>query len=53
MTPERIRQAAAYLPQSEVIELADRGHSPYFEDADPWNEIVAKFLLRSSERIAA
>jgi 3-oxoadipate enol-lactonase len=53
MTPERIRRAAEYLPQSEVVELADRGHSPYFEDPDPWNEIVAKFLKRTSERAAA
>jgi 2-succinyl-6-hydroxy-2,4-cyclohexadiene-1-carboxylate synthase len=53
MTPERIREAAAFLPRSEVIEMADRGHSPYFEDPDTWNEIVGTFLKRSSERVAA
>lgn len=53
MTPDRIRRAAAFLPRSEVVELADRGHSPYFEDPDPWNEIVAKFLGRAGEQAAA
>ncbi|XGU18478.1 alpha/beta fold hydrolase [Rhodococcus sp. 3Y1] len=28
MTPERIRSAAEFLPHAEVVELADRGHSP-------------------------
>ncbi|WP_193608911.1 alpha/beta fold hydrolase [Nocardioides lijunqiniae] len=44
MTPERIRSAAALLPRAEVVELADRGHSPYFEDPHEWNELVAHFL---------
>jgi 3-oxoadipate enol-lactonase len=44
MTPERLRTAATYLSDATVVELSDRGHSPYFEDPKPWNEIVAKFL---------
>ncbi len=46
MTPERIRSAAEFLPpHAEVVELADRGHSPpYFEDPHAWNELVAHFL---------
>ncbi|MCJ0906738.1 alpha/beta fold hydrolase [Rhodococcus sp. ARC_M6] len=44
MTPERIRSAAQFLPKSEVIELAERGHSPYFEDPHAWNQLVADFL---------
>ena len=44
MTPERLRSAATFLPESTVIELSDRGHSPYFEDPQPWNEVVARFL---------
>ncbi|MGC0366622.1 3-oxoadipate enol-lactonase [Rhodococcus sp. 27YEA15] len=44
MTPARIRRAAEFLPRSEVVELADRGHSPYFEDPHAWNELVAHFL---------
>lgn len=44
MTPERIRHAAELLPDAQVVELADRGHSPYFEDPHAWNELVAHFL---------
>lgn len=44
MTPERIRRAAHYFTNSSVVELADRGHSPYFEDPDAWNELVLRFL---------
>ncbi|WP_104129539.1 alpha/beta fold hydrolase [Cryobacterium sp. N21] len=44
MTPERIRSAARYLSAPTVVEMSDRGHSPYFEDPQPWNDLVAKFL---------
>ena len=44
MTPERIRYAAEHFTDSTIVELADRGHSPYFEDPDSWNEIVSRFL---------
>jgi len=43
MTPERIRAAATYFPDARVLELPDRGHSPYFEDPDPWNAHVHSF----------
>jgi len=44
MTPERLRSAAELLPDARVLELADRGHSPYFEDPDPWNDHVSRFI---------
>ncbi len=44
MSPARIRDAAEQLPRSRVVEFADRGHSPYFEDPDAWNEAVLAFL---------
>lgn len=44
MTPERVRDAASRLPQVKVVELPDRGHSPYFEDPDAWNTSVEGFL---------
>lgn len=52
MTPELIRRAAEFLPNAMVVELADRGHSPYFEDPDPWNELVAGFLKRPITSVA-
>jgi len=44
MSPELIRDAATRLPQATVVELSDRGHSPYFEDPDAWNAVVGDFL---------
>jgi pimeloyl-ACP methyl ester carboxylesterase len=49
MTPERIRAAAEYLTDATVVELSDRGHSPYFEDPQPWNDVVAKFLADDAD----
>lgn len=44
MTPALVRDAAGRLPRARVVELPDRGHSPYFEDPDGWNDLVASFL---------
>lgn len=53
MTSERIRKAAGYLGAAEVVELADRGHSAYFEDPYTWNELVARFLRSGSADTSA
>lgn len=53
MTPERLREAAQFLSHASVVEIPDRGHSPYFEDPDAWNEIVAEFLKRSRAEVSA
>ncbi|GAA3890888.1 3-oxoadipate enol-lactonase [Leifsonia kafniensis] len=53
MTPKLIRRAAEYLPNAAVIELAGRGHSPYFEDPDAWNTVVATFLTHATAQAAA
>lgn len=50
MTPDLIRHAAGYFSDSTVVELADRGHSPYFEDPDSWNEIVSRFLSTAESK---
>lgn len=44
MTPALVREAADYLSRSRVVEMPERGHSPYFEDPDSWNTIVSGFL---------
>jgi 3-oxoadipate enol-lactonase len=44
MTPERVRDAATRFPNASVVEMAGRGHSPYFEDPDLWNAVVGDFL---------
>jgi pimeloyl-ACP methyl ester carboxylesterase len=42
--PPVIREAAAVLPGSCVVEIPDSGHSPYFEAPEAWNEVVRRFL---------
>lgn len=42
--PFMVRQAAAILPDAQVIEIPGTGHSPYFEEPDTWNQIVLNFL---------
>jgi len=46
--PGAIRSAAAVVGEdTEVVEIPACGHSPYFEDADAWNEAVLAFLVRA------
>ena len=42
-TPTMIRQAAAFIPNAQVIEIPDADHSPYFETPERWNEAVRSF----------
>jgi len=42
--PAWSRQVAAVLPNAQVVEIPAGGHSPYFEDAQTWNQIVLDFL---------
>lgn len=44
MTPLRIRDVAGRVAGARVVELAECGHSPYFEDPGSWNEVVDEFL---------
>ncbi len=44
MTSARVRDASRRLPRAQVVELAGRGHSPYFEDPAGWNDLVDDFL---------
>lgn len=44
MTPALVQQAATRLAHATVVEMAGRGHSPYFEDPDAWNAVVGEFL---------
>ncbi len=39
-----IRRAASFVPGSRVVEIPGGGHSPYFEDAERWNQAVLDFL---------
>ncbi len=45
--PAIVRKASAYIAGSEVAEIADAGHSPYFENPDAWNAAVSQFLERN------
>lgn len=45
--PVWVRQMATLLPHAQFVEVAGAGHSPYFEDADVWNQIVLDFLQKS------
>ena len=42
--PEIIREAAAQVPGSQVVEIPETAHSPYFEAPNEWNEVVFQFL---------
>ena len=42
--PAAIRASAARIPGARVVEIADAGHSPYFEQPEAWNRAVAEFL---------
>jgi|GEM_PF-381465 len=39
-----VRRAATHIPGARVVEIADAGHSPYFEQSARWNDTVAAFL---------
>jgi pimeloyl-ACP methyl ester carboxylesterase len=42
--PAAIFASAAKIPGARVVEIADAGHSPYFEQPEAWNRAVAAFL---------
>ena len=42
--PAAIHACAARIPGARVVEIADAGHSPYFEQPEAWNRAVADFL---------
>jgi pimeloyl-ACP methyl ester carboxylesterase len=42
--PATIREAATQIKGSQVVEIANTGHSPYFETPDQWNAILLSFL---------
>lgn len=43
-TPASIAAAAEVVPNSEVVEIPETGHSPYFERPEKWNTAVLGFL---------
>lgn len=45
-----IRRAATHIPAAQVVEIADAGHSPYFEQPARWNDAVSAFLSASGKR---
>ena len=46
--PSLIERAARLVHGSEVVVIADTGHSPYFERPVEWNRVVLEFLQRFS-----
>ena len=42
--PAAVRALADLLPDARVVEISGCGHSPYFEDPEPWNAAVRQFL---------
>ncbi len=42
--PSVMRAVAEALPDARVVEIADAGHSAYFEEPDSWNRAVRDFL---------
>jgi pimeloyl-ACP methyl ester carboxylesterase len=46
VTPPVVRELAALMPRSQVLEVPGAGHSPYFEQPALFNSAVLEFLLR-------
>lgn len=44
--PAAVRALADLLPDARVVEISGCGHSPYFEDPEPWNAAVRQFLAQ-------
>jgi pimeloyl-ACP methyl ester carboxylesterase len=44
--PALLRMAAAAVPGAGIEEFPGAGHSPYWEDAPRFNEVVGRFLAR-------
>jgi pimeloyl-ACP methyl ester carboxylesterase len=44
MPPAVIKEVATMLSNASVVEIADAGHSPYFEQPQAWNDAVLTFL---------
>lgn len=45
--PSCIRQMQALVPDSQLVEIADVGHSAYYEDAPSFNRHLAAFLKKT------
>lgn len=43
--PRLLAASAALIGGARFVEIADAGHSPYFEQPVAWNEIVLEFLV--------
>lgn len=52
-SPELIREAVSLVPGSRYQEVADAGHSAYFERPEEWNRAVLQFLHAIPARNAA
>lgn len=46
VTPQVVRDVASYVPLSEVVQIDQAGHSPYFEQPTVFNHKVLDFLNR-------
>jgi len=44
--PEVVREAAAFVPGAEVVEIDGAGHSPYFEMPEAYNAVLHRQLAR-------
>jgi 3-oxoadipate enol-lactonase len=44
--PDCIRRVHALVPNSQLVEIADVGHSAYYEDAATFNRHLAEFLAK-------
>jgi 3-oxoadipate enol-lactonase len=51
-SPSVIREAASVLPRGRVVEIPEAGHSPYFERARLWNQVVLEFLAAAESGAA-
>jgi 3-oxoadipate enol-lactonase len=44
--PDAVRMAADLVPNAELVNMGDAGHSSYFEMPQRFNQVVLEFLQR-------
>ncbi len=42
--PDLLAESSRRIPGAIYVEIAEAGHSPYFERPDAWNDVVLEFL---------
>lgn len=53
VTPEKVAQLEALLPQAQSVLYDESGHSPFMEEADRFNRDILQFIAQLSDKSAS